>query len=103
MAYAAIMGALSALPDIDDRREVLAAVAAAVPDDVAVRTAPTLTDGERMMLMFTADGRTDLEIGELTEYALPTIRHFQVSLRRKMGAVNRAHAVHLAHRWGMIR
>ncbi len=58
-----------------------------VPDE------PGLSVRERDAIAFVADGKTDWEIGTIMGVAETTARFHVDNARRKLGAVNRAHAV----------
>lgn len=51
---------------------------------------------EREVLRFGAEGATDQEISERLAVAVPTLRTYWLRIRKKLGAVNRTHAIALA-------
>jgi LuxR family quorum sensing-dependent transcriptional regulator len=55
--------------------------------------APTLSHRERDAMAFVAEGKTDWEIATIFGVAEPTARFHVDNARRKLGAVNRSHAV----------
>lgn len=62
--------------------------------------ATALTRRERDVMAYVAEGKTDWEIGVILSLSETTARFHADNARRKLGAVNRAHAVarYLAHR-----
>lgn len=56
-------------------------------------TEPALSARERDALMFVAEGKTEWEISKILGVAESTARFHVDNARRKLGAVNRAHAV----------
>lgn len=62
-----------------------------------------LTAREYDCLRWTADGKTDRDIAQLTGLAVRTVEDHGASLRRKLDAVNRAHLVTRAFRAGLLR
>jgi DNA-binding NarL/FixJ family response regulator len=100
-------GASGAIAKDWPARELLAAVYAlasggswqsepAAPGEV--RFAPR----EREILRLVAAGRTNAEIGAALFLAPGTIKHYMVELFAKLGASNRAAAVHAARRLGVL-
>jgi DNA-binding CsgD family transcriptional regulator len=63
------------------------------PDGGSVDEAPALTPRERDSMMFVAEGKTDWEIATIFGVSETTARFHVDNARRKLGAVNRAHAV----------
>jgi LuxR family transcriptional regulator, quorum-sensing system regulator BjaR1 len=55
--------------------------------------APALTRRERDVMAYVAEGKTDWEIGVILSLSETTARFHADNARRKLGAVNRAHAV----------
>lgn len=55
--------------------------------------APALTRRERDVMAYVAEGKTDWEIGVILNLSETTARFHADNARRKLGAVNRAHAV----------
>ncbi|MDQ3935056.1 MAG: LuxR C-terminal-related transcriptional regulator [Actinomycetota bacterium] len=65
-------------------------------------TAPPLRSREREVLMFLANGRTNVEIAESLDLSPYTVKDHVTSLYRKLGARNRAEAVRLAQELGLL-
>jgi LuxR family quorum sensing-dependent transcriptional regulator len=63
---------------------------------------PRLTAREREVLVWTADGKSAWEIGELLGIAKRTVDEHAQSASRKLGAANRAQAVAIAVRNRLI-
>lgn len=63
-------------------------------------TLPTLR--EREVLELVAQGLDTAEIGERLFLAPDTIKTHVARILRKLGARNRAHAVHIGHRFGLL-
>lgn len=61
-----------------------------------------LTHRERQVLGLVAEGKTDAEIGAKLFLSRETIKTHNKTVRAKLGARNRAHAVHNAHRLGIL-
>jgi DNA-binding CsgD family transcriptional regulator len=55
--------------------------------------APALTPRERDVLALVADGKSDWKISALLKVSEATVRFHLNNARRKLGAVNRSHAV----------
>ncbi len=62
-----------------------------------------LSPRERQLLVRIADGRTNEEIAADLGVAVDTVKTTLMRLRKKLGAANRAHAVHLGWRMGLLR
>jgi LuxR family quorum sensing-dependent transcriptional regulator len=65
----------------------------ALPAAANDSTAPALTRRERDVMAYVAEGKTDWEIGVILSLSETTARFHVDNARRKLGAVNRAHAV----------
>jgi LuxR family quorum sensing-dependent transcriptional regulator len=65
-------------------------------------TAPVLTPREREVLAWVAQGKSAWEIGEILEIAKRTVDEHAQTAVRKLGAVNRTHAVAIALRDNII-
>lgn len=64
-----------------------------LPNEPLGPTEPTLSARERDALMFVAEGKTEWEISKILGVAESTARFHVDNAKRKLGAVNRAHAV----------
>lgn len=62
-----------------------------------------LSERERDILVEMCRGRADAEIGQLLGMSGETVRQYIQSIRQKLGARDRAHAVAIAFRQGLIR
>jgi DNA-binding CsgD family transcriptional regulator len=62
----------------------------------------TLTDREREVLTWVADGKTAWEIGEVLEISHRTVEWYIQQAAQKLGARNRIQAVVIAARDGLI-
>lgn len=62
-----------------------------------------LSPREQQVLRGVAAGRTNAEIGQLLFISEHTVKSHLLELRRRLGAQDRANAVHLAHRLGLLR
>jgi DNA-binding CsgD family transcriptional regulator len=67
-----------------------------------MNTGENLTPTERTVLALMADGMTNKEICNLRHVSMNTTMHQVKEIYRKLGALNRAHAIHIAHRTGLI-
>jgi DNA-binding NarL/FixJ family response regulator len=94
------------------REEVATIVGRALVDTptarrpVAVRGTghvPTLTERELQVLAGMSHGRSNGEIGRELYLSEDTIKTHARRLFRKLGAADRAHAVALGYRWGLVR
>lgn len=74
----------------------------APPAERAPRFATLPTLREREVLALVAQGCTNEEIGRRLYVSASMARLHLKRLCEKLGARNRAHAVHLAHRWGLL-
>lgn len=54
------------------------------------------------MLEMLADGLTAEETAHALSFARETVRQHRKAIYRKLGAVNAAHAVHIAHQEGLL-
>ncbi len=61
-----------------------------------------LSPRERQLLVRIADGRPNAEIAADLGVAVDTVKTTLMRLRKKLGAANRAHAVHLGWRMGLL-
>ncbi|WP_161784988.1 helix-turn-helix transcriptional regulator [Hoeflea sp. BAL378] len=66
------------------------------------KSASPLSDRERECLLWTAAGKTSVEIGQILELSEHTVNHYLNNVARKVGAVNRTQAVAYAMRNGYI-
>jgi LuxR family quorum sensing-dependent transcriptional regulator len=66
--------------------------------DTRTKSRPTLTSREVEVLTWVARGKSAWEIGEILEIAKRTVDEHAQTAVRKLGAVNRTHAVALAIR-----
>lgn len=66
------------------------------------RALPKLTERETQCLVWTAAGKTSPEIAVILSLSEHTINHYLASACQKLSAVNRAHAVAKALRFGFI-
>lgn len=96
----------------DASREELAAVLSAVMSrpvaetvrrDVPAGSPPVLTEREMQVLGGMSRGRSNGEIGKELYLSEDTIKTHARRLFRKLGAADRAHAVALGFRWGLVR
>ncbi|MEP3437230.1 MAG: LuxR C-terminal-related transcriptional regulator [Hoeflea sp.] len=67
-----------------------------------VKTASPLTERERECLLWTAAGKTSVEIGRILDLSEHTVNHYLNNVAKKIGAVNRTQAVAFAMRHGFI-
>ena len=101
----------------DISRDELAATVTQALADVARRTdvvaertftpppgrAPQLTERERQVLEGMASGKSNGEIGRQLYLSEDTVKTHARRLFRKLGAADRAQAVALGFRWGLVR
>lgn len=64
---------------------------------------PPLTGRERDCLSWSAEGKTDWEIGVILGIAVPTVRKHLASARDKLDALNKYHAISIGFRTGLIK
>ncbi len=69
----------------------------------AVGEAPALSERELQVLSGMSRGRSNAEIGRELYLSEDTVKTHARRLFRKLGASDRAHAVALGFRWGMVR
>lgn len=67
------------------------------------RPGTDLTDLERRVLYWTANGDTDETIARRLFYGRTGIQAIQQRIKQKLGAANRAHAVALGFRRGYLK
>jgi len=67
-----------------------------------VKSESPLTERERECLLWTAAGKTSVEIGRILDLSEHTVNHYLNNIARKVGAVNRTQAVAYAMRNGYI-
>ena len=67
-----------------------------------VKSESPLTERERECLLWTAAGKTSVEIGRILDLSEHTVNHYLNNVARKVGAVNRTQAVAYAMRNGYI-
>ena len=66
-------------------------------------TRPVLTERELEVLAGMCEGRSNAEIGKSLFLSEDTVKTHARRLFKKLGAVDRAHAVALGYRWGLVR
>ncbi|MFC5997221.1 response regulator [Quadrisphaera sp. GCM10027208] len=112
VAQAVAAGARGYVVKDADREELTAAVLQAVDASrPAVRgrrrlepeQAPRLTDRELQVLTGMSRGRSNAEIGRDLYLSEDTVKTHARRLFRKLGAADRAQAVAVGFRWGMVR
>jgi DNA-binding CsgD family transcriptional regulator len=64
---------------------------------------PVLTERELEVLAGMGEGRSNATIGRSLFLSEDTVKTHARRLFRKLGAVDRAHAVALGYRWGLVR
>jgi DNA-binding NarL/FixJ family response regulator len=64
---------------------------------------PALTERELEVLAGMCEGRSNAEIGRSLFLSEDTVKTHARRLFKKLGAVDRAHAVALGYRWGLVR
>jgi len=64
---------------------------------------PMLTERELDVLAGMCEGRSNAEIGRSLFLSEDTVKTHARRLFKKLGAVDRAHAVALGYRWGLVR
>jgi DNA-binding NarL/FixJ family response regulator len=64
---------------------------------------PMLTERELEVLAGMCEGRSNAEIGRSLFLSEDTVKTHARRLFKKLGAVDRAHAVALGYRWGLVR
>ena len=98
----------------DASREELVAMVTQALHDVAARqvprarpeapgTMPPLTERELQVLRGMGRGRSNAEIGKELYLSEDTVKTHARRLFKKLGASDRAHAVALGFRWGLVR
>lgn len=95
------------------REEVAATVVYALSDGLSRRAvpaprsveaaAPTLTEREMQVLTGMSRGRSNAEIGKELYLSEDTVKTHARRLFRKLGAADRAQAVAIGFRWGLVR
>jgi DNA-binding NarL/FixJ family response regulator len=96
------------------REELTAMVTQALADAAARRTAPrtrpdtavaapALTERELQVLRGMSRGRSNSEIGKELYLSEDTVKTHARRLFRKLGAADRAQAVAMGFRWGLVR
>ena len=115
VARAVAGGARGYLVKEATREEVAATVVYALSDGAARRAvpaprsvesagqAPTLTEREMQVLGGMSRGRSNAEIGKELYLSEDTVKTHARRLFRKLGAADRAQAVALGFRWGLVR
>ncbi len=61
-----------------------------------------LTPVQLEVLKLIAEGKTHKEIGAQLFYGFESIKNIMASVKRKLGAKNSLHAVHIAHQRGLL-
>lgn len=113
VARAVNAGARGYLVKDASREELAAAVTYVMSDDVPVPAPrrgdapagapPALTEREMQVLSGMSRGRSNAEIGRELYLSEDTVKTHARRLFRKVGATDRAHAVALGFRWGLVR
>ncbi|MGN6089830.1 MAG: response regulator [Actinomycetes bacterium] len=107
VARAVAAGARGYLVKDASREELATAVTSAlapvIPASRPGSTAPVLTEREMQVLTGMSRGRSNAEIGRELYLSEDTIKTHARRLFRKLGAVDRAHAVAQGFRWGLVR
>jgi DNA-binding NarL/FixJ family response regulator len=114
VARAVAGGARGYLVKDASREEVAATVVYALSDGTARRavpaprtvesaSAPTLTEREMQVLAGMSRGRSNAEIGKELYLSEDTVKTHARRLFRKLGAADRAQAVAVGFRWGLVR
>ncbi|MDQ1586305.1 MAG: hypothetical protein QOJ49_336 [Actinomycetota bacterium] len=114
VARAVNAGARGYLVKDASREELTAMVTQALADNAARRTAPqrrpeaegglpTLTEREMQVLRGMSRGRSNSEIGKELYLSEDTVKTHARRLFRKLGAADRAQAVAMGFRWGLVR
>ena len=80
-----------------------AAAARRPPRATAQADPPSLTERELQVLAGMSRGRTNAEIGRELYLSEDTVKTHARRLFRKLGAADRAHAVAVGFRWGLVR
>jgi DNA-binding NarL/FixJ family response regulator len=79
------------------------AIVAASPRLVPRRGRPILTERELEVLAGMCEGRSNAEIGRSLFLSEDTVKTHARRLFKKLGAADRANAVALGYRWGLVR
>ena len=114
VARAVNAGARGYLVKDASREELTAMVTQALADNAARRSAPrarpestsgmpALTERELQVLRGMSRGRSNSEIGKELYLSEDTVKTHARRLFRKLGAADRAQAVALGFRWGLVR
>jgi DNA-binding NarL/FixJ family response regulator len=83
--------------------ESSAILAAPYPRAVPRGRPPMLTERELEVLAGMCEGRSNAEIGRSLFLSEDTVKTHARRLFKKLGALDRAHAVALGYRWGLVR
>ena len=106
VARAVVAGARGYLVKDASREELATAVtqvlARPAPSD-SPSGSPSLTEREMQVLTGMSRGRSNAEIGRELYLSEDTIKTHARRLFRKLGAADRAHAVAMGFRWGLVR
>lgn len=70
--------------------------------DNGKRSDGVITDRLRVIVPLMAEGFTDQEIAEHIHVSYTTVKDHLRKLYARLGAKNRAHAIHLAYQFGML-
>jgi DNA-binding NarL/FixJ family response regulator len=114
VARAVNAGARGYLVKDASREELITMVTQALADNAARRTAPhrrpeaegglpALTERELQVLRGMSRGRSNSEIGKELYLSEDTVKTHARRLFRKLGAADRAQAVAMGFRWGLVR
>jgi len=109
VALAIAGGARGYLSKDVSREELCAAVATALGGDIVAdpvvppADSPDLTERELQVLRGMSQGRSNAQIGRELFLSEDTVKTHARRLFRKLGAADRAQAVALGFRWGLVR
>jgi DNA-binding CsgD family transcriptional regulator len=86
-------------PVRDGRGKIISLKAQAIE---IIGTGPSLSKREREMLVLTSHGKSAWEIGKILNVSTRTAEWHIANVTKKLGAMNRTHAVTLAIQYGLI-
>jgi DNA-binding CsgD family transcriptional regulator len=101
VALSACDGALSMLPR-DERAALIDEIVHRFPGEAAHPDAPELTAMQWRVLRMMADGITAQQTAKILGIGMKTVDTYKAAVRDRLGALNSVHAVHIAHRKGML-
>jgi DNA-binding CsgD family transcriptional regulator len=90
------------LADVAERLETLIAGDAGRPRTTQLHPRPAITDREREVLAWAAQGKSSWEIGQILLISEKAANKYAQTVFQKLGAVNKTHAVAIALREGFI-